>query len=120
MGLCHKVEDGEFGLPWRKTETTAQLLQEDGQTVCRTEEKYRIYFGYINSFIEDVDHTQVVRQSVTKVFCQLLTLRLRRIGSLAFCIESVFLELKGHKVGMFLIDAEAQSATGVFIGQVTV
>lgn len=90
MGLCHKVEDGEFGLPWRKTETTAQLLQEDGQTVRRTEEKYRIYFGYIDSFIEDVDHTQVMYQSVTKVFCQLLTLRLRRIGSQAFALNPYF------------------------------
>ncbi len=57
MGLCHKVEDSKFGLPRRKTEATTQLLQEDGQAVCGTKEKYRIYFGYIDSFIENVDHT---------------------------------------------------------------
>ena len=120
MGLCHKIEDSKFGLPRRKTEATTQLLQEDGQAVCGTKEKYRIYFGYIDSFIENVDHTQVVYQSVTKIRCQLLTLRLRSIGSQTLRTESVFLKLTGHKVGMFLIDTEAQGTASIFIGQVTV
>ena len=119
MGLGHKIEDGKFGLPRRKTKATAQLLQEDGQTVCGTEEEHRIHFGNIDTFVEDVYHTEVVYQSVAKVLGQLLPLRLRGVGGQALGTESVFLELTGHEIGMFLIDTEAQGTTGVFIGQVT-
>lgn len=95
-------------------------MQEDGKTFGGAEEQYRIDFGDVHTFVEDVYYAEVMYPAVTEVFGQLLPLWLWSIAGQTSGVESVPLELFGHEIRMPLVDTETQSPAGVFVGQVTV
>ena len=52
---ANKVKDSQTFLPFLKTEATAELLKEDGETLGWPEEENGIDFWDINAFIVEIN-----------------------------------------------------------------
>ena len=116
--LCHEVEHGEVILPHAQSQSSSQLLQEDGKALRRTEEQGGIYLWNINAFVEDIHDTEIVDFSGSQISVHPHTFLNWRIGRKACSPESRLSELNSHIVGVFPVGAEAKRMALGFIGQI--
>ena len=101
-------EDREEALlfAWVETQTTAQLLQEDGQRLCRAKKEHRVNGRNINTFVENINHKEVVYfafSQLTIQFQSLLVIIRGEVGRFQSCSA----EFISHVVGVSLCGAEA-------------
>ena len=104
--MTYEIQDRKILLVFCFSQTTTKLLQEDGQTLCRTKEEYCIYRRNIDTLVKHIYYKKIVNLLLCQTFYLDISI-LRILARQNSRLQASQGKLGIHVVSMLLVYTEA-------------